>query len=72
MQAVSEQRIGKHASTTTKLFLEMVFSIRFLKIGCKEDKWGPVSRGLAAQVSSAREAENSWRYISSGELCKGG
>jgi hypothetical protein len=35
MQTVSKQRIGKHASTTIKLFLETVFSIRSVQNGYK-------------------------------------
>jgi hypothetical protein len=40
MQPISKQQIGKHASTTTELLLETVFSIRSVKNGYKEDNWG--------------------------------
>jgi hypothetical protein len=40
MQPVSKQRFGKHASTTTELLLETVFSIRSMQNGYKEEKWG--------------------------------
>jgi hypothetical protein len=40
MEPVSKQRIGKHASTKTELFLETVFSIRFVQSDYKEKSWG--------------------------------
>jgi hypothetical protein len=65
MQPVSRQWIGKHvpAATNThgniELLLEMVFSTRSVQRGYKENNWGnPVSR----ELSSAREAEKTWRY----------
>jgi hypothetical protein len=39
MQLVSKQWIGKHASTTTGLLLETVFSIRSVQSGYKDEKW---------------------------------
>jgi hypothetical protein len=40
MQPVSTQRIRKHASTTTELLLETVFSIRPVQSVYKEENWG--------------------------------
>jgi hypothetical protein len=37
--AVAMQRCGKHASTTTELLLETVFSTRSVQRGYKEDNW---------------------------------
>jgi hypothetical protein len=63
----SGQQISKHipASTNThakiELLFETVFSTRSVQMGYKEDKWDdPDSWAL----SSAREAENRWRYSS--------
>jgi hypothetical protein len=40
MEPISKQRIGKHASTTTELLLETVFSFRTVQSGDKEENWG--------------------------------
>jgi hypothetical protein len=67
MQPFSRQRIGKRVPVATNvhetmgLLLETVFSTHSAQKGYKEDNWGdPVSWGL----SSKREAEKRWRYIS--------
>jgi hypothetical protein len=38
--AVAMQRRGKHASTTTKLLLETVFTNQSVQSGYKEGNWG--------------------------------
>jgi hypothetical protein len=40
MQLVSKQQISKHASTSTELLLEMVFSIWSMQSGYKGENWG--------------------------------
>jgi hypothetical protein len=40
MQPVSRQGIGQHASITTELLLEMVFSTRSVQCGYKVENWG--------------------------------
>jgi hypothetical protein len=39
MRPISKQWIGKHASSTIEVLLEMVFSIRSMQIGYKEENW---------------------------------
>jgi hypothetical protein len=65
MQPVSRQWIVRHVPAVTnsqaeiELLLEAVISTSSVQRGYKEDNWGdPVSW----ELSSAREAENSWRY----------
>jgi hypothetical protein len=39
MQPVSKQRIGKHASATIDLLLEMMFTIWYVQSGYEEENW---------------------------------
>jgi hypothetical protein len=39
MKPVSKQLISKHASTAIELLLEMVFSVRSMQSGFKEENW---------------------------------
>jgi hypothetical protein len=40
MQPISKQWIGKHASTTTELLLETMFSIQSVQSDYNEENWG--------------------------------
>jgi hypothetical protein len=61
MQLVSNQRVGKHASTVMELLPETVFSIRSVQSVYKEDNWGnQFSWELKARLWRKELQECSW------------
>jgi hypothetical protein len=74
--AVATQRSGKHASTSTELLLETVFSTRSVQRDYKEDIWAtqsvesqPAKRRLMRLVWNGRQPES---YQLRVEFCKEG
>jgi hypothetical protein len=76
MQAVSNQRICKHASTTKGLLLRSVFSVRSAQSSYKGDNWdNPVSWVLSAvelckggweETTIQYSSENGWQEVLNG------